>query len=298
MSKEVALKEDQIEEKDQEVLLMPAVRPLDPHSIILSATRAAEALMEVVEQKGLYQKIGEKKYLQYEAWVLLGRFNNLTPVVEYSRPCQYNESSGWEARVRVLDGEGREVSAAESMCLRDEPNWRDKPEFQLRSMAQTRAASKALRMKLGFVAALAGFEPTPAEELEPFAKREEKKKDDSAQKKTFALIKRYRFEGEWIAEFLRSFFGVESRKLLKKEDWERAWRIIELLHRIDQRKLDREVALQILSETQGKEDPRDLTIEELERLLEDTKHPFFWEVVDQEVKSRTEEETEENPVPF
>ena len=40
------------------------------------------------------------------------------------------------------------------------------PLFQLRSMAQTRAAAKALRNALAWVVVLAGYEPTPAEELE------------------------------------------------------------------------------------------------------------------------------------
>lgn len=40
------------------------------------------------------------------------------------------------------------------------------PLFQLRSMAQTRAASKALRNALAWVVVLAGYRPTPAEELE------------------------------------------------------------------------------------------------------------------------------------
>ncbi len=39
------------------------------------------------------------------------------------------------------------------------------PEFQLRSMAQTRAGSKALRNVLAWVAVLAGYKPTPAEEI-------------------------------------------------------------------------------------------------------------------------------------
>lgn len=39
------------------------------------------------------------------------------------------------------------------------------PSFQLRSMAQTRAGAKALRNALAWVVVLAGYRPTPAEEL-------------------------------------------------------------------------------------------------------------------------------------
>ena len=40
------------------------------------------------------------------------------------------------------------------------------PMFQLRSMAQTRACAKALRNVLAWVVVMAGYKPTPAEELE------------------------------------------------------------------------------------------------------------------------------------
>jgi hypothetical protein len=48
----------------------------------------------------------------------------------------------------------------------DESKWSDKPLYQLRSMAQTRAQAKALRGVLAWVAVLAGYNPTPAEEMD------------------------------------------------------------------------------------------------------------------------------------
>src|SRR5262249_27437128 len=46
-----------------------------------------------------------------------------------------------------------------------EQNWAKKPLFQLRSMAQTRACAKAMRNVLAWVVVLAGYAPTPAEEM-------------------------------------------------------------------------------------------------------------------------------------
>jgi hypothetical protein len=100
---------------------------------------------------------------------------------------------------------GVEIGRAESMCLSDEENWgkvpkyewkdkldaegrkiwnpklrngkggyeaekikvgeTQKPLFQLRSMAQTRAEAKALKGVFSWVVVLAGYKPTPAEEL-------------------------------------------------------------------------------------------------------------------------------------
>jgi hypothetical protein len=50
--------------------------------------------------------------------------------------------------------------------MRDEKNWATKPEFQLRSMAQTRACAKALRNAFAWIPVLAGYEGTPAEEMD------------------------------------------------------------------------------------------------------------------------------------
>jgi hypothetical protein len=64
----------------------------------------------------------------------------------------------------VLQHGGREYRAY-GLCASTEPNWANKPEFQLMSMAQTRAAGKVLRLLLGWIVTLAGYEPTPAEEM-------------------------------------------------------------------------------------------------------------------------------------
>jgi len=63
----------------------------------------------------------------------------------------------WE---RGNDGKNRPKKLKVQMA--DEPV----PLFQLRSMAQTRAAAKALRNALAWVVVLAGYKPTPAEEMD------------------------------------------------------------------------------------------------------------------------------------
>ena len=52
------------------------------------------------------------------------------------------------------------------MCMDDEKKWKDSPAFQIRSMAQTRAAAKCLRNVLAWVVVMAGYAPTPAEEMD------------------------------------------------------------------------------------------------------------------------------------
>ena len=83
------------------------------------------------------------------------------PVLEWTRKLD----NGWEARVEAKTLSGAIVGAAEAECTRDERAWASRDDFALRSMAQTRATAKALRMPLGFVMTLGGFQATPAEEM-------------------------------------------------------------------------------------------------------------------------------------
>lgn len=135
---------------------------------------AAKELMRVVKEVGLSRKFGgDRPHLYAEAWQILGRFSGYHGLVD--DPLEIVEEGkiiGFKAQAHVLDNDGREVSRATSYCMRDEPNWRNKPMFQLASMAQTRALSKAYRLDLGWVAVLAGYSPTPAEEMDdvPVAK--------------------------------------------------------------------------------------------------------------------------------
>ena len=150
----------------KETSQLPA-QSFNPQAQLALGKKAADALIQVVRQAGLSRKLGQKEYLFYEAWLTLGRFFKLTPKVEWSRPIWHDgRIIAWEARAVVLDEEGREIAAAEAMCGKDEKGWAGRPAYALRSMAQTRACAKALRSVLAWVVVLAGFQPTPAEEID------------------------------------------------------------------------------------------------------------------------------------
>lgn len=136
-----------------------------PNAIINEAQLMATALYNVVEKQHLYQPIQGKKYLQLEAWQLLGKFCNVQGIVEEVQPVEYFGVKGFGARAAVIDDDGRKIAEAEAVCMRDEPNWKAKPLFQLKSMAQTRALSKAYRSCLSFIVSIAGYSPTPLEEM-------------------------------------------------------------------------------------------------------------------------------------
>jgi hypothetical protein len=136
-------------------------RTEDPLEIIGKATRIAEALSKVLRDQKLTSNISGREHVRVEGWTLLGTMLGVYPVVEWTRPV----ADGWEARVEARTLTGAVVGAAEAECLRTERTWKSRDDYALRSMAQTRAVSKALRGPLGFVVTLAGFEATPAEEM-------------------------------------------------------------------------------------------------------------------------------------
>lgn len=149
----------------QELAIGPAPGTLfrtdDPVEIIARATDVAKALSEVLRAQNLTNRIQDKDYVRVEGWTLCGTMLGVFPVVEWTRPVE----GGWEARVEAKTRDGAVVGAAEAECLRSEKRWKTADDYAVRSMAQTRAVSKALRAPLGFIVSLAGYEATPAEEM-------------------------------------------------------------------------------------------------------------------------------------
>jgi hypothetical protein len=133
----------------------------DPSEVIRRATSVADQLKTVLRDQKLITNISGKEHVRVEGWTLLGTMLGVFPVCEWTRQVD----NGWEARVEARTLSGAVVGAAEAECLRSEKMWSSRDDYAIRSMAQTRATSKALRQPLGFVVSLAGFDPTPAEEM-------------------------------------------------------------------------------------------------------------------------------------
>lgn len=68
----------------------------------------------------------------------------------------------WIDRDPPVPGKSKQIPKKERVHVGEE----SVPQFQLRSMAQTRAGAKAMRQTLAWIAVLAGCAPTPAEELD------------------------------------------------------------------------------------------------------------------------------------
>lgn len=157
-----------------------------PALVLAEAKKAADALQEIIRGKKNPVKFNGEQYIEFEDWQVLGKFYGITVKVASTTPVEFGEVRGYEARAVALDTRtGIEISAADAMCLNDEDKWSSRtkyqwndekkikekvgdvavPMFQLRSMAQTRACAKAFRNVLAWVVVLAGYKPTPAEEM-------------------------------------------------------------------------------------------------------------------------------------
>lgn len=137
----------------------------DPETAVKQGAIAAKKLTEIIEAKPKKVIIQGNQYITFEDWQVLGRFYGMSAgITETQEIWREKKLIGYSATAEVLHG-GVRISGAEASCLRDEKNWAEKPEFQLKSMAQTRACAKALRNVLAWVVVLAGYKPTPAEEI-------------------------------------------------------------------------------------------------------------------------------------
>ncbi len=135
----------------------------DPHRALVRMAELADALVDVVRQKKLATQIRGREYLNVEAWQCLGGLVGVFASIAWTRPNETGDGYVARAEARTLRGEL--VGAAEAECSRVEQTWKSRDPFTLRSMAQTRAMSRALRAPLAAIAALAGFEATAVEEM-------------------------------------------------------------------------------------------------------------------------------------
>lgn len=227
-----------VEEGNLPAVIEPApvnlFRTEDPVEIIQRASAIADQLKDVLVKQNLISNIKGREHVRVEGWTLLGTLVGVFPVLEWTRPVE----GGWEARVEARTLSGAVVGAAEAECLRSESTWKSRDDYALRSMAQTRATSKALRQPLGFVVSLAGFDPTPAEEMTfatgggggPYAEEEPVRIENDALRppRSWAEITKYvsaydeatyeTFTKFGDAARRRLFPGSADTKTLKKEE--------------------------------------------------------------------------------
>jgi hypothetical protein len=136
----------------------------DTEEQLAEAQRQATAVTKIIDSRKLSMRIGRSEHVLFEGWATLGAFNGLSVHTVWTKPLE--DGTGWEAKAEVRTLDGRVVGTAEAMCSRNEKNWAKADDYAIRSMAQTRAGSKAFKGPLSWVMVLAGKSATPAEEVD------------------------------------------------------------------------------------------------------------------------------------
>ena len=141
----------------------------NPAEVVKRSGQWATALMEAVEDRKMYADMSGKKYLEVEAWQLVGMFANAHAVAQEPTPIEKDgEITGYLCTALVYQndiviGQGTMSCGLDAFpCRGKQGSEKNKAAM---SAAQTWAISKALRNKFSFVAKLAGFEGTTADEM-------------------------------------------------------------------------------------------------------------------------------------
>lgn len=132
-----------------------------PAALMAGASEMAGELAKMIEAQRLWDPINGKKYVKVEGWTTLAVMMGVV-----AREVQTTEADGiYTAVVELVRmSDGACISRASAECGEEKP-WCTRPRYARRSMAQTRATGKACRLAFSWVMSLAGYEPTPLEEM-------------------------------------------------------------------------------------------------------------------------------------
>lgn len=138
-------------------------------------------LAKLIKERGLTTNIKGKQYVNVEGWQFSGSALGLMPIItEVTDLTRRGEQPGQvefkylaKCEVRKITT-GEVVSTGIAICSSFEKTKSAFDEYAILSMAQTRAIGKAYRNLLAWLMKAAGFEATPAEEMD-FVHEETKK---------------------------------------------------------------------------------------------------------------------------
>lgn len=131
------------------------------------ALELANTLAKVIVAKGLAVSLpkAKKQYVTVEGWQLAGAMCGIYPLVEKVEDLSNEKRICYRAEVTLRDKDNAIVGTGMAICTNQERGKESFGEYAIFSMAQTRAVGKAMRLKLGWIMKLAGFQATPSEEL-------------------------------------------------------------------------------------------------------------------------------------
>lgn len=132
-------------------------------------------LKRFVKDAHLVSNIKGKDYCNVEAWQMAGASLGLFPIITDIKDLSQEGEIKYMATCEVRSYQDNKlVSVGVAICSNKEGSKKYFDEYAILSMAQTRAVGKAFRNQLAWLMKAAGFEATPAEEMD-FAMEDPKK---------------------------------------------------------------------------------------------------------------------------
>lgn len=137
-----------------------------------SMLKLSTELSQLIKEKGLSSNIQGKQFVNVEGWQFAGASLGLMPIITLTTDLSKDDEIKYMATCEVRNiTSGQLVATGIALCSNKEKTKRFFDEYAILSMAQTRAIGKAYRNLLAWLMKAAGFEATPAEEMD-FAKEE------------------------------------------------------------------------------------------------------------------------------
>ncbi|CAL7961363.1 hypothetical protein GAMM_200033 [Gammaproteobacteria bacterium] len=143
---------------------------IDPEQTVKEASSIATALANIINKQNLFTVITNKtgaksKYVHVTGWGILMAMRGVSPCVTRCEKLNREGEVAYESDVELISHDGKVVGKASAICSSKERNKSYQEEYAIKSMSQTRATGKAARLSFAWIMKLAGYEPTPAEEM-------------------------------------------------------------------------------------------------------------------------------------
>lgn len=218
MSHAIAITQDTaIMPVSQAIVSIGTLQAASAVALVQGAREMAGALADVIERQRLATVIQGRKHVNVEGWTTLAVMLGVV-----AREVQTVETDGiYTAVVELVRmSDGACISRASAECG-DESPWNKRPRYARRSMAQTRATGKACRLAFSWIMALAGYEPTPAEEMPDTRQQPDDNPliTDAQHKMLEARVSELGLNREGVKTWTARRFGVEHFQELNRSQF-------------------------------------------------------------------------------
>lgn len=118
-----------------------------------------------IHKNNMWMDIHGKAYVFVDGWSLVGGMMGVTPIIREVENISDETTIRYRSTVELIK-DGTTVGMGVAICTNKEKGKTQFDEYAVASMSQTRAVGKAYRIYLGWVIKMAGYQATPAEEMD------------------------------------------------------------------------------------------------------------------------------------